>query len=317
MKLRNLHSILLLGFAGMIFFSCRQEKTVYLFSYFKNNGEDGLHLACSADGYHWEMLNNGNSFLTPELSRDKLMRDPCIIRGGNGLFHLVWTISWTESGIGYASSKDLIHWSEQKLIPVMAHETGVRNCWAPEITYDPENNEYMIYWASTVKGRYTDDNQQSEDAYNHRIYYVTTLDFEHFSETKLLYDPSFNVIDATIVPIDGRFVMFLKDETLLPVQKNIRIAYSDRLTGPYSVASAPVTGNYWAEGPTAVKLGENWVVYFDKYQEKKYGAITSTDLKNWKELPNDAFSLPEGIRHGSIFAVPEKIADQLKKHIGK
>ncbi|GHV68669.1 hypothetical protein FACS1894199_16270 [Bacteroidia bacterium] len=113
----------------MLLTSCSEEKTVYLFSYFNNNGEDGLHLAYSSDGYHWEALNNDQSLLKPELSKDKLMRDPCIIQGGDGLYHLVWTISWTEKGIGYASSKDLISWSEQKLIPVMAHEKGAKNSW--------------------------------------------------------------------------------------------------------------------------------------------------------------------------------------------
>jgi predicted GH43/DUF377 family glycosyl hydrolase len=284
-----------------------EEKTAYLFSYFKNNGKDGLHLAYSSDGYHWEALNNDQAFLKPELSNDKLMRDPCIIQGNDGLYHLVWTISWEGKGIGYAASKDLISWSEQKIIPVMAHEEGARNCWAPEITYDKANNEYMIYWATTITGRYPSENQQSEDAYNHRIYYVTTRDFTHFSKTKLLYDTGVNVIDATIVPIEGRFVMFLKDETLAPPQKNIRIATSEKLTGPYSELSAPVTGNYWAEGPTVTTIGENWVVYFDKYREGKFGAITSADLKNWKDI-SDKISLPTGIRHGTIFKVPESSA---------
>ena len=35
----------------------------YLFSYFTGNGEDGLHLARSTDGYTWETLNGGRSFL--------------------------------------------------------------------------------------------------------------------------------------------------------------------------------------------------------------------------------------------------------------
>jgi hypothetical protein len=296
----------------MLLFSCIKEKNVYLFSYFKNNGEDGLHLAYSADGYQWKALNDDESFLKPELSADKLMRDPCIIQGGDGLYHMVWTISWTENGIGYASSKDLITWSEQKLIPVMAHEDSVRNCWAPEITYDPASEEYMIYWASTVKGRFSITAQQSEDAYNHRIYYVTTKDFDTFSETKLLYDKGFNVIDASIVPYNGKFVMFMKDETLVPPQKNIRIAYSQKLIGPYSDPSAPITGSYWAEGPTVFQLGKNWVVYFDKYKEGKFGVITSVDLTNWQELPDDAFSLPEGIRHGSIIVVPESVVKKLR-----
>jgi hypothetical protein len=33
------------------------EEEVYMFSYFRNNGEDGLHLAWSADGYTYTALN--------------------------------------------------------------------------------------------------------------------------------------------------------------------------------------------------------------------------------------------------------------------
>ena len=120
------------------------QEEVYLFSYFKGNG-DGLHLAYSMDGYQWKALKNDSIFLKPTAGNDKLMRDPCIIRGGDGKFHMVWTVSWNEKGIGYASSEDLLHWSEQQFIPVMAHEEKARNTWAPEITSDERNKEYMIY----------------------------------------------------------------------------------------------------------------------------------------------------------------------------
>ena len=40
---------------------------------------------------------------------------------------MVWTAGWYEKGIGIAHSEDLIHWSEQKYIPVMAHEPTARN----------------------------------------------------------------------------------------------------------------------------------------------------------------------------------------------
>jgi len=290
--------------------SC-SEKDAYIFSYFTGNGEDGLHLAYSGDGYKWKALNNNKSFLKPELSKD-IMRDPCIILGGDGRYHMVWTISWTERGIGYASSKDLIEWSEQKIIPVMEHEDSVRNCWAPEITFDQKSNEYIIYWASTVKGRFNDLKQKSEDNYNHRIYYTTTKDFNTFSETKLLYNRGFNVIDATIIPDSNRFVMFMKDETLIPAEKNIRIAYSNKLTGSYSKASPPITGDYWAEGPTTVKINGSWVVYFDKYKEGKFGAIRSKDLKSWEDI-SDKISLPKGIRHGSILQVPQRVITKILK----
>jgi hypothetical protein len=281
--------------------NAQQTDSVFLFSYFKNNGKDGLHLAYSNDGLKWTALKNDQSFLQPILSKDSLMRDPCIIRGADGLFHMVWTVSWNQRGIGYANSKDLINWSEQKYIPVMMHEDSARNCWAPEITYDKKKKQYMIYWATTIAGKYPAD-RTVENGYNHRMYYVLTKDFKNFTPTKLLYDKGFNVIDATIVPDGKRFVMFLKDETRTPPQKNIKIATSKKMNGDYGNASAPITGNYWAEGPTTLKVNGKWIVYFDKYRDHQYGAIESTDLATWSDI-SDRISVPKGIRHGTIFNI--------------
>jgi len=287
----------------------QSHDSVYMFCYFNNNGKDGLHLAYSNDGYKWMALNGDSSILKPTVAKDKLMRDPCIIKGADNLFHMVWTVSWNDKGIGYASSKDLIHWSEQQFIPVMQQEDSARNCWAPEITYDKKNKQYMIYWATTIAGKYKMDSI-IESGYNHRLYYVTTKDFKTFSKTKLLYDKGFNVIDATIVPGDKNYIMFLKDETRLPPQKNIKMATSKKLTGGYSSASAPITGNYWAEGPTSLKMGNTWIVYFDKYRDHQYGAVESTDLKNWTDV-SDKISLPKGIRHGSIFVISKEEFERL------
>ncbi|OCX51686.1 beta-galactosidase [Mucilaginibacter sp. PPCGB 2223] len=289
-----------------------QQKDVYLFCYFKNNGQDGLHLAYSEDGYKWQALKGDSSFLKPMVSRDKIMRDPCIIRGADSLFHMVWTDSWTDRGIGYASSKDLVHWSEQQQLMVMDKEPTAQNCWAPEITYDPGSKEYMIYWSTTIPGRFPQADTSAEGKkYNHRIYYQLTKNFKTFTDTKVLYDPGFNCIDATIVKDGKRFVMFFKNETKLPVEKNLRIAYADKLTGPYSKPSAAITGNYWAEGPTTLKIGNQWIVYFDKYTQHKYGAIISTDLKNWTDI-SDQISLPKGIRHGSVFKITREELAALK-----
>ena len=283
----------------------------YVFTYFKGNGEDGLHLAYSEDGYKWNTLKNDTSFLTPEVGKDKLMRDPCVIKGGDGLYHMVWTVSWTDKGIGYASSKDLIHWSKQEFIPVMAHEEKTRNTWAPEITYDEKSKTYMIYWASTIDGRFLETKSEEEKGYNHRIYYTTTKDFKKFSKTKLLYEPGFNVIDATIVKTDNGFTMYLKDETKVPVQKNLKIATSKKLEGPYTKASEPITGNYWAEGPTAIEINKEWIVYFDKYTQKKYGAVKQTS-KGWEDI-SDQVSFPAGTRHGTVLKVSSEEINALKK----
>jgi predicted GH43/DUF377 family glycosyl hydrolase len=284
---------------------------VYLFSYFKGNGEDGLHLAYSDDGYRWQSLRHDSSFLRPTAGKDKLMRDPCIVQSPDGTFHMVWTVSWNERGIGYAHSKDLIHWSEQQYIPVMEHEQDARNCWAPEIFYDAASKQFMIYWATTITGRYPETQSAKEDFYNHRMYYVTTKDFKTFSKTALLYNKDFNVIDATIHFIDKKYVMFLKDETVEPAQKNIRVATSNYLMKDYSKPGKPITGNYWAEGPTSIRIKDQWIVYFDKYRDHQMGAVASSDLVNWTDI-SDKVKFPEGVRHGTVFKVSKVVFDKLK-----
>ena len=293
------------------FTSCNAQKEVFLFSYFKGNGEDGLHYAYSKDGLKWETLNNDVSLLTPEVGEQKLMRDPCIIKGGDGKYHMVWTTGWTERGIGYASSEDLINWSQQELIPVMKGEETARNCWAPEITYDEKNDEYMIYWATTIPGKFPETQSDMDSGYNHRMYYVTTKDFKDYSDTKLLYEPGFNVIDASISWHDGKYVMILKDETREPAQKNLKVAFAEDLTGPYTDASEPITGKYWAEGPTMLKVEDQYIVYFDKYTDHQYGAVASTDLKNWIDI-SDQVTFPKGTRHGTAITITEAELEKIK-----
>jgi predicted GH43/DUF377 family glycosyl hydrolase len=287
------------------------QDSLWLFSYFKNNGEDGLHLAYSEDALHWQALRGDSSVLTPTAGFDKLMRDPCITRGGDGKFHMIWTSSWKEKGIGYASSNDLIHWSPQQYLLVMNHETEAKNCWAPEVFYDKASSQYMIYWATTITGRFPATDTLGD--HNHRMYYVTTKDFKTFSKTKLLYDQGFNVIDASIYKINNKYLMFLKDETLKPkAEKNIRIAVSEKLINGYGKPSPPITGNYWAEGPTLLEDKGVYILYFDKYVEHQYGAIRSTNLKDWTDI-SDQIKVPQGLRHGTIIKISRGEFDRLEK----
>jgi hypothetical protein len=139
------------------------------------------------------------------------------------------------------------------------------------------------------------------------MYYVTTQDFRNFSPTRLFYDHGFNVIDATINQTGDKYIMFLKDESNKPFtpQKNIRVATAVRAQGPYSPPSPPITGDYWAEGPSALRLNGQWHVYFDKYRQHQYGLVVSDDLVNWQDW-SDRIRFPDGCRHGSILAVPKE-----------
>ncbi|WP_258104207.1 family 43 glycosylhydrolase [Marinoscillum sp. MHG1-6] len=299
----------------LVLLSCEtrppQQEEVFLFSYFKGGGEDGLHLAYSEDGLTWKALNEDQPYLKPELSADRLMRDPCIIQGPDSKFHMVWTVSWSDGGIGYASSVDLINWSPQQFIPVMQHEPATKNCWAPEIFYVENRDEFMIYWSSTIPGKFEETANSAEQDWNHRIYYCTTRDFKEFSETELLLDPGFNVIDATIKVVEDRYVMIVKDETKFPeVQKNLHVLVSEDLYS-WDVSVSDAISDDWVEGPTMTKLDANWVVYFDRYRQHAMGALSSSDLVNWTDISSD-IDFPKGTRHGTVFKVSTTVVENLK-----
>jgi beta-xylosidase len=289
------------------------EKPAYLFASFRDNGQDGLHLAYSRDGLAWTALKNDRSFLKPEVG-GKLMRDPSICQGPDGMFHMVWTTGWWDKGIGLAHSKDLVQWSAQENLPVMQHEPTALNSWAPEIFYDEATGHYLIYWSTTIPGRFekTEDSGDTTDKgrLNHRIYCVATPDFKAYSETRLLYDGGFNAIDAYIFKHDGRYWMLVKDETKNPSpEKNIRIATADQALGPYGKASRPFSPS-WVEGPCILKHGKEWYVYFDAYTRGRYEGMKSADLQRWKDI-TDQLAFPKGTRHGSVLVVKEPVLQGL------
>ncbi|HYO25275.1 MAG TPA: hypothetical protein VEQ85_10010, partial [Lacipirellulaceae bacterium] len=89
----------------------------YVYAYFKGpwptGGSSGVFLDYSTDGFNFTPLNFGNPVLTPPQptggfpSGENLMRDPSVVYGPDGLFHMVWTTGITTRTIGYASSPDL------------------------------------------------------------------------------------------------------------------------------------------------------------------------------------------------------------------
>jgi hypothetical protein len=240
------------------------------------------------------------------------MRDPSIVQGPDGVYHLVWTSSWRgDKGFGYAYSKDLIHWSEQQFLEVMKQEPGTVNVWAPELFYDDDNKQFVIIWASAIPGRF--NRGIEEDSNNHRMYYVTTPDFKQFSETKLFLDPGFSVIDAVIVKEAARkYVLVLKDNTR--PNRNIKVAFGPAPTGAYTNVSQPFTGNF-TEGPSVVKAGDAWLIYYDAYRDKKYSAVRTKDFKSFERI-DSLITIPEGHKHGTIIQVKRKVVKKLSREPG-
>jgi len=296
---------------SLLIFLASCNKKAYLFTSFHEPADRGLRMLYSYEGYKWIDLDT--VLLQPQVGNQKVMRDPSMVQAPDGIFHLVWTSSWRgDKGFGYASSKDLIHWSEQKMIPVMKHEPTTVNVWAPELFYDNEQRRYIIIWASCIPGRF--ERGIEEDSNNHRMYYTVTKDFQTFSETKLFLDPGFSVIDAVIVKRATKdYVLVLKDNTR--PERNIKVAFSEDPLGPWKNISKPFTDTF-TEGPNVVKVKDDWLIYYDSYRKKIYEASTTKDFIHFENAAGKT-KVPEGHKHGTIVKVKKKIVSQLIKEFRK
>ncbi len=272
---------------------------MYIFSYFTTE-EERLFLAASEDGFNWSNVNDGKAVAASEVGT-RQMRDPHIIQGKDGWFHLVWTDGWASRSIGYARSRDLKHWEDQRLIPVMEHLELTQNVWAPETFYDATVDAYRIVWSSTV----------GDQGRDHRIWSTTTKDFETFTEARLFFDPGYNVIDATVIDRGDHFFMVYKDErgtneasTDNKAMRSCKLdkAGDERDRPAVSDISGLITP-VLTEGPSLYPVtlpeGEGWCLIYDGFHEHYYDARVSLDLYDWMPL-SKRIGLPIGARHGAV-----------------
>lgn len=277
---------------------------MYVVSYF-TDADEALHLAYSLDGERFATVNDGRPVLRGTVGTGRL-RDPFIGTGPDGLFHLLATDGWTSPCIVHATSADLLTWSDQELIPVMAEVEGAHNAWAPEFFRDRRSGLYHLIWSSVVEPGTTAQGRDFEhNGQDHRIWHCTTEDFRTFSAPDVFFDPGHSVIDATVRELDcGGFLMAFKDERgsndLATAHKNIHLTTFDIPGGPYTSPSGPVTPSV-VEGPSIFRRGDEWVIIFDHFLEGRYGAASSRNGVDWKPA---SLALPPHMRHASVLETP-------------
>ncbi len=326
-----------------------QEPTGFIYSSFTGNGEDGMNLLASYDGYEWTEVDDYKSMY---LQAEGLVRDPNLVMGGDGKYHLIHTTEWFDHRIGLSHSEDLINWSPTEYLYVWHDYNGlgteesdgsnwigdnltepakrdslVKNVWAPEMYYDDRTKEYVIFWATTIEHPSIFPktwNPAIWENMNHRMYYTVTKDFKTYSPRKLFYAPKNNmVIDAYITRIDNdTYVMAIKEETLQQIhvvksQKKLdswvnmpRDFWGDIAeTNPFAGPTEP-GGEPRAEGATILKSGDKWVLYCDYWSTQQNGVFETTDFVNYTDI-SDRLILPRWIRHGTVLPVPKSEVDRI------
>lgn len=298
----------------------------YLFVHFKERrtpeGEQ-VYFGLSRDGYTWEAVNGGNPVLWSMIG-EKGVRDCTVIRSDNGKFYIIATDlslsynmrrvyqdSWKNvqlygsSNLMMWESEDLVHWSEQKELPV--RKPGEGCCWAPDIIQDRKTGEYIIHWSSPNRDR---DMKMS-------IYYVRTRDFETFTEPAVLYEKEDSgVIDSCMAEEAGIYYLWVKSNQN---PCSVIMLKSDCITGPFErmtefdrEMSGLAGGSGAYEAPTACRLEDgSYCLMLDFFgvpgKGQGYVPFLAKDISSGVFRRSDQeFHYPYGFKHGTILAITEE-----------
>lgn len=308
----------------------------YFFTYFIGEGYaqgEQIYAALSEgnDPLHWQTLNDQEPILTTDLGEEGA-RDPFIIRSPDGdKFYLIATDlkvygngDWGRAvrngsqSLLVWESNDLVNWSEPRLIKVSPDTAG--NTWAPEAFWDPQQNAYIVFWASELY----DTTEHTNDTY-HKMLYATTRDFVNFSKPKVWVDAGYSTIDSTIIQNDGLYYRFTKDE-----RSAAETACGDFIL---SQTSTYLTNTNWdfqtecigqgtirrGEGPLVFKSNteDTWYMFIDEYGYRGYVPFMTNDLDSgdWQGVTD--YSLPGRPRHGTVLPVTQQEYDAILEKWGQ
>jgi sucrose-6-phosphate hydrolase SacC (GH32 family) len=264
----------------------------YLMVHFTGEGaaNQQMYLSHSTDGLHWNDLNGGAMVLRSTVGT-KGVRDPALVRSPDGSKY--WIIAtdlciscgqdWNAAinngsrNLVVWESSDLVSWSDPWLVNVAGAIPDGRNAWAPEAIWDPETNDYVLYWATNVP---------LNGKTKHRIFYARTSDFHTISTPQIYIDRpgAQEIIDTQIIEMPSgvgnyRYVRASGDG-------QITLEGSNSILGTWTnlgdLSGVGLTGAM-VEGPMWMKFnGQNkWGLYLDQYASNRgYMPVLTTDPSN-------------------------------------
>lgn len=346
-----------------------EEYAGYLFGHFigeQTGDEEQIYFALSEDGLHFKDMNNGKPVLVSTVG-EKGARDPYLYRSHEGKFYAIATDlsiynrgGWKKNEQGYYDpsttgspylvlweSEDLVNWTAPRLIKVAPENAGM--AWAPEIIYNEETGEDIIFFASSIMNPET-----KYKAKPNAIYYVATKDFVQFTEPKLFIDcqkdgsvdgKEREIIDATVMKIGEYYYSVSKDgdnaeaggirimrtKTLLNPESWEKVLDLDELGLDLAAAGVDVLDNSSLEGPELFELNKadrtdpnvpEYGIIADRYMAGTgYIPLKTTDIEDrdnsknsWKILSDTEYSFDKlKKRHGTILRITKDEIERLKK----
>ncbi|KAH8804142.1 hypothetical protein DL96DRAFT_1563095 [Flagelloscypha sp. PMI_526] len=155
----------------------------------------------------WTAVKGGAPVLNSTLG-DLGVRDPFIIKSTtSSTWYIIatdlkmygkngdWDTASRHGSLSLAvwETTDFKTFSAERLVKVSPATAGMS--WAPEATWSPSLNKFVVYWASKLYA--STDTNHTGTSYS-RILYSTTSDFKTFSTAQVWIDPGTDIIDTTV-----------------------------------------------------------------------------------------------------------------------
>lgn len=349
----------------------------YLFAYFTGDDDQAdavnqrIRFALSKDGVNFTSINGNAPILKNDqvsgtvtwnnktgMDHTKGVRDPFIIKKVNepGYFVVATDLRVGENGGSYNNSK-IVVWDindlskADKAIPWNVETSGMFGstyysgstidedyiAWAPEVTYDYQNNIYMMYWSgplysnSTILYAYTHDFKtfyQDPQA-------TKTIDGNTYKPKTLFSESGKNVIDADIVFDGSNYYMVYKRES----EKQLYFVKSSTIEGITSQTGTKFVDSRFTgtggngeglEGPELYKNSNGkWTLIADNYTANTGAGskgifymyqvdsldefMTGADCSSKSVSTNISDCSP---RHGSVTTISSGVFASLNKEYG-
>ena len=344
-----------------------------LFAHFigeEEENQEQIYFALSEDGLNFKDTNGGKPVICSNVG-EKGVRDPYLYRSyEKDRFFLIATDlsiynrgGWFQNEQGYYDasttgssnlvlweSEDLINWGEARLLPVAPENAGM--AWAPEMIYYEETGEYIIYFSSSIMNKETKMKEKPNT-----IFYVTTRDFVHFSDTNIFIDNQTDpdgkareIIDTTLLKIGDTYysaskdgdnaeknggIRILKTKTLLDKDSWEKVLNLEEIGLDISGLGIKALNNGDLEGPELVVINKKdrvnkdipeYGIMMDRFQaDLGYLPLITTDIEDktnsknsWKVLGKDEYSFDKlKKRHGTILNITYEEVKRIKENFCK
>lgn len=233
--------------------------------------------------YH--IRNSWHKHTGPVMSASLPWEEHCVsepsIWKSNHQWHMIYTGGWYHGNhLGYATSKDGIHWSKHST-PIVEHGS--------ESSFYRENGTLYVYYSPTINTNAVNGGNllvaSGPDALHLKV---------HQSPAMLANKNANGIVNTCVVKQKGRYVLLFESNVSEVAHWQMGIAYSISPLGPFTIETFPLKALQRTEkgtfGGPDVSLTKG--LYTLWYHSSPSGTIptdiyaaTSHDLIHWEQKP--------------------------------